>query len=65
VGVKDRLIAIYSFSGAIGWLAGAIAYYSVLYAYQSKDQTAFLSHGCRWACLSPRYWGSSDGFHCE
>jgi hypothetical protein len=38
VGVKDRLIAIYSFSGAIGWLAGAIAYYSVLYAYQRKTK---------------------------
>ena len=38
VGLKDRLIAIYSFSGAVGWLAGAIAYCSVLYAYQRKTK---------------------------
>jgi hypothetical protein len=35
VDVKDQLLAIYSFSGVVGWLAGAIAYFcwSVLYAH--------------------------------
>jgi hypothetical protein len=38
VDVKDQLLAIYSFSGVVGWLAGAIAYFcwSVLYAHQRK-----------------------------
>lgn len=38
VGVKNQLLAIYSFSGAVGWLAGAVAYYGVLYAYQRKTR---------------------------
>jgi hypothetical protein len=38
VGITDQLLAIYSFSGAVGWLAGAVAYYGVLYAYQRKTK---------------------------
>ncbi len=38
VGVKDRLLAIYSFSAAVGLLAGAIAYYSALFAHQRKTK---------------------------
>jgi hypothetical protein len=38
VDVKEQFLAIYSFSGAVGWLAGAIAYYSVLFAYQRKTK---------------------------
>ncbi len=40
VDVKDRFLAIYSVSGFVGWLAGAIAYFywSVLYAYQRKTK---------------------------
>jgi hypothetical protein len=37
-GIKDQLLAIYSFSGAVGWLAGAVAYYGVLSAYQRKTK---------------------------
>jgi hypothetical protein len=38
--VQDRLLAIYSISGAVGWLAGAIAYFcwSILSAYQRKTK---------------------------
>jgi hypothetical protein len=38
--VKDRLLAIYSISGAVGWLAGAIAYFcwSILSAYQRETK---------------------------
>jgi len=38
LGVKNRPLAIYSFSGFTGWLAGAAAYFSwsVLYAHQRK-----------------------------
>ena len=41
VDVKDQLLAIYSFSGVVGWLAGAIAYFcwSVCLPPE-KDQTA-------------------------
>ena len=40
VDVKDQLLAIYSFSGVVGWLAGAIAYFcrNVLYARQRKTK---------------------------
>lgn len=40
VDVKDQLLAIYSFSGVVGWLAGAIAYFcwSVLFAHQRKTK---------------------------
>jgi hypothetical protein len=38
VGVKDQLLAIYSFSGAVSLLAGAIAYYSVSFAHQRKTK---------------------------
>jgi hypothetical protein len=38
VDVKEQFLAIYSFSGAVGWLAGAIAYYSVLFTYQRKTK---------------------------
>jgi hypothetical protein len=54
VGVKDRLIAIYSFSGAVGWLAGAIAYAGFCMPIRERPNSV-LSHGCRWAYLSPRY----------
>lgn len=42
LGVKDRLLAIYSFSSAVGWLAGAVTYFSwsILYAHQRKKQLA-------------------------
>jgi hypothetical protein len=38
VDVKDQLLAIYGFSGFVGWLAGGLAYFcwSVLYAQQRK-----------------------------
>ena len=38
VGVKDQLLAIYSFSGTVGLLAGSIAYYSVSFAQQRKTK---------------------------
>ena len=40
VDVKDQLLAIYSFSGVVGWLAGAIAYFcwNVLRTYQRKTK---------------------------
>ena len=42
LGVKDRLLAIYSFSSAVGWLAGAVTYFSwsILYDHQRKKQRA-------------------------
>lgn len=38
--VKDRLLTVYSISGAVGWLAGAVAYFywSILSAYQRKTK---------------------------
>jgi hypothetical protein len=38
--VKNRLLAIYSISAAVGWLAGAMAYFcwSILSAYQRKTK---------------------------
>ena len=40
VDVKDRLLVIYSFSGFVGWLAGAIAYFcwGIFYAYRRKTK---------------------------
>jgi uncharacterized membrane protein len=40
VHVKDQLLAIYSISGVVGWLAGAIAYFcwNVLRTYQRKTK---------------------------
>src|ERR1700757_255289 len=40
VDVKDQLLAIYSFSGIVGWLAGATAYFcwSILCAHQRKTK---------------------------
>src|SRR5215472_10881163 len=42
LGVKSRLSAIYSFSSVLGWLAGAVTYFSwsILYARQRKKQQA-------------------------
>lgn len=49
VDVKDQLLAIYSFSGVVGWLAGAIAYFcwSILYAHQRKTK----QHAVTWLPL--------------
>src|SRR5215831_1116023 len=41
LGVKDRLLTIYSFSSAVGWLAGAVTYFSwstILRGHQRKKQ---------------------------
>ena len=58
-GVKDQLLAIYIFSGAVGWLAGAIAYYSVLFAYQRKTKqrsVTWLPFGMSIAALVGFIW---------
>ena len=58
-GVKDQLLATYSFSGAVGWLAGAIAYYSVLFAYQRKTKqrsVAWLPLSVSIAALAGLIW---------
>jgi hypothetical protein len=50
VGPKDQLLLIYSGSGLIGWIAGAIAYFcwDVFYAYQRKAK----QHPVAWLLLS-------------
>jgi hypothetical protein len=54
MGIKDRFFALYSFSGAVGWLAGAIAYCSVLYAYQRQTKQRHNGNHATERCLSPR-----------
>jgi hypothetical protein len=61
VDVKDQLLAIYSFSGVVGWLAGAIAYFcwSVLYAHQRKTKqraVTWLPLGASVAALAGFIW---------
>jgi hypothetical protein len=55
VGVKEQFLAIYTLSGGVGWLAGAIAYYSVLFARQRKTKqrsVTWLPLGMSFAALT-------------
>jgi len=47
VDVKDQLLAIYSFSGVVGWLAGAIAYFCWSAAPTRERPNSILLRGCR------------------
>jgi hypothetical protein len=59
--VKDRLLTIYSLSGAVGWLAGAITYFcwTILSAHQRKTKqraVTWLPLGASVAALVAFIW---------
>src|SRR5262249_39239198 len=60
-GGKDQLLAIFSFFGVVGWVAGAIAYFclSVLYSHQRKGKqraVTWLPLGASVASLAGVIW---------
>jgi uncharacterized membrane protein len=61
VDVKDQFLAIYGFSGVVGWFAAAITYFccDVLYAHQRKTKQSsvmWLSLGVSIAALVGFIW---------